>query len=54
MEWTAVTGVAHALFFLICLCVVPARADEEARSRHWLAALLVGVVLGQSLAVWAG
>src|SRR6185436_2738188 len=54
MEWTAVTGVAHALFFLICLCVVPARADEEARSRHWLAALLVGVVLGQSLAVWGG
>lgn len=54
MEWAAVTGVAHALFFLICLCVVPVRADEEARSRHWLAALLVGVVLGQSLAVWGG
>ena len=54
MEWAAVSGVAHALFFLICLCVVPAGPDEETRSRHWLAALLVGVVLGQSLAVWGG
>jgi len=54
MEWAAVTGVAHALFFLTCLVATPVRPDDEGRSRRWLAALLVSIVLGQSLAVWGG
>lgn len=55
MQWAAVTGVGHALFFLLCLAAMPA-ADaspaEIARTRRMLALLLASIVLGQAFAVW--
>jgi O-antigen ligase len=55
MQWTAVTGAAHALFFLLCLAAMPdadASPDEIARARRSLALLLASIVIGQAFAVW--
>lgn len=55
MDWAAVTGVAHALFFLICIALMPgadAPREETVRTRRLLAVLLSSIVLGQAWFVW--
>jgi len=56
MEWAALTGAGHALFFLLCLAVVPPAdaPDASVRARHGLALLLTSIVIGQAAAVLGG
>ncbi|MHC5212075.1 MAG: O-antigen ligase family protein [Planctomycetota bacterium] len=51
MQWAALTGLAHAGFFLFCLQLLPsvdAPARDAQRARLWLGVLLVAILLGQA------
>jgi len=56
LEWAALTGAGHALFFLLCLAVMPPKdsPSESALARRGLALLLTSIVIGQAAAVLGG
>jgi O-antigen ligase len=57
MQWTALTGLAHAGFFLCCVQLLPpfdAPERDVRRARVVLAALLVAIVAGQAAWVLFG
>jgi tetratricopeptide (TPR) repeat protein/O-antigen ligase len=54
MQWMALTGLAHAGFFLLALSWVPAAGSESGDTRRLLAVLLVSMVAVQAGQVLLG